>query len=92
MRSDFEAQSCRFAAEHFVRNYPNMNCVALIDGGRQGRGWRYNDRYNTQFQGQQAIQITTAPMLQVLGMLQQLKGGNRGWYNGYQPWHRARWR
>jgi hypothetical protein len=88
-----EVQHCRQAALLFVNKYPNVSCVAAINGGNQWgnpNGWRYNDQFNTQFQGQQAMVISSQPMQQVLASLGQFQGGNRGWYNNYPRWRGVR--
>jgi hypothetical protein len=85
-----EVQHCRQAALLFVNKYPNISCVAAVNGANQWGNNGFNDQFNTQFQGQQAMVITSQPMQMVLASLGQFQGGNRGWYNNYPRWRPIR--
>jgi hypothetical protein len=79
MNSDFNVQTCKFAARGFLQIYPNMSCLALVANGQTG-GY-YNPQYNGNWQGQATLNITSEQMKYVLSMLD-----NQGWQRNYRPY------
>lgn len=92
--SDLDVQACRFTAEHFLRNYEGISCVAVPPSGNGFGGQWGNNQYFGQFQGQQIFHITDFPMQNVLASLGQFNGRDPQWQRRHKRWpqvgHRGR--